>query len=118
MTSNQLRDIAARLIAMADEMDAVKPPKKRKRDEPPDLPDNLNRPDFIEEWDLWCEYRRGRNQSMSPTYLTIAFKTLSEWGPDRAIAALKNSRESWWIKIVEPKKYRGDEDRAVAIRVT
>ena len=71
------------------------------------LPPPLNTPEMQDAWDEWQEHCRQRRNKLSEGSARAQIKKMQEWGPERAIAAIKHSIFKNWKSIFEEK----DTDR-------
>lgn len=58
-------------------------------------------PEFEETWKAWEKHRKEKRQTLTPTSRAKQFKTLTQMGEKRAIAALENSIEKGYTGIFE-----------------
>ena len=69
----------------------------------PELPANLNYPEFLSAWQEWENYRKEIKKPLKPTSIKAQYKLLSEYGLAGAITSLEQSITNGWIGIFEPK---------------
>lgn len=72
------------------------------------IPENLDRPDFLERWALWIAHRAelaksDRKAKLTSVAIDRMLAKLAKWGPDRAVAAIDESVAQGWKGIFEPK---------------
>jgi phage replication O-like protein O len=63
------------------------------------IPDSLNTPGFVEEWDKWLAYRKEIKHTVTPTTQVSQLKSLSGFAPTIAIAMLEQSIRQGWRGI-------------------
>lgn len=66
-----------------------------------EIPANLCAPEFMAAWAVWVGYRIEIRKAMKPTTMAFQLKRLSEWGPERAIAAISYSIYQGYTGIFE-----------------
>ena len=72
--------------------------------EPSIFPANLDVPAFRQAWAEWFAYRRERNlASWKPRTIAAKLEQLADWGPTRAVEAIRTSIREGWQGIFEPK---------------
>lgn len=67
------------------------------------IPEALDTPEFKETWLMWLTHRKQIRKPMNLVSQDLKLKTLSQWGPERAIAAIRHSVENGWQGLFEPK---------------
>ena len=73
-----------------------------------DIPIELARPEFLELWELWLQYRREElRRPVTPISAKMSLKALSKMGLERAIAAIEHTIANGWQGIREPDLPRG-----------
>lgn len=76
--------------------------------EKPTIPENLQTPKFLVVWNEWYRYRRSLKSVKDWNFLfSKQLAQLSQWGEEKAIAALNNSMMNSWVGIFEPKMTSG-----------
>jgi hypothetical protein len=65
----------------------------------PELPDNLDTPDFIDTWHEWVKYRAETKHKLTKTTVIKQINKLAEHPPDTAVAMLNQSIENGWQGI-------------------
>ncbi len=68
-----------------------------------DIPTNLRTPEFMDAWTHWRDARKEIGHPLKPTGVKLQLREMSEWGAERAIAAMMNSAKNGWQKLVEPR---------------
>lgn len=68
------------------------------------FPKNLATDEFRELWTRWERHRREIKKPLKPTMVESQIKKLSEWGHDRAVAALEHTISQGWQGIREPER--------------
>lgn len=85
---------------------AAKPPTKKTPK--PDaagvpIPGGLDVPPFREAWAEFLEHRRQKRAPMTEKAAKMQLRQMSEWGPDRAVAAIQHSVANGWTGVFEDK---------------
>jgi len=82
------------------------PSKKRKKKagvvDLPDIPAELDSPEFKVIWSEWQRHRTEKRQTLTPTAVRRQLKELAKMGADRAVAAIGHSITQGWTGIFEP----------------
>ena len=73
------------------------------------LPSNLQTPDFQKAWADWLQHRREIKHPVTPTAAKEQLSKLTDMGPERAVAALRNSTANGWQGVFEPKDNHADK---------
>lgn len=82
-----------------------RPPRlKPKADAPDEIPPSLDTPEFRAAWGDWTAYRRERRNPMSARTVRAQLNKLNQWGPDRAVLAIRQTIEHGWTGLFEPKE--------------
>lgn len=68
------------------------------------LPENLNTPEFKEEWQEWIRFRKEIKKTLTPTTIKSQYKKLSQFCPRTAISMLEQSITNGWQGIFELKE--------------
>jgi hypothetical protein len=90
--------------------------EKKKGESPlPPFPANLDTNSFRSAWAEWLQYRKERKPKVTPTGAKRTLAMLSEWGPERACAAIHYTIAKGWQGIVEPDR-RGNGKPTAAER--
>lgn len=76
----------------------IKPPYTQ-----PEIPKELNTPEFLKAWAEWQQHRKEIKKRQTPLSVSKQLNKMSQWGPARAITAINHSIESNWQGIFEPK---------------
>jgi len=66
------------------------------------FPQNLDTEEFKAVWSDWEEDRKQRRKPITRRAAELQLASLSKWGPDKAIAAIKLSIEKGWQGLFEP----------------
>jgi hypothetical protein len=86
------------------------PRKPRKRSEPatfPDIPAELNTPEFLAAWADWLTHRSQKRDKVTPLSASLLLSRLVKMGPVRAAAAIYHSIASGWKKVFEENQPSG-----------
>jgi hypothetical protein len=84
----------------------AKPRKVKPPDKPPPLPKVLDTPEYRAAWDNWVAYRAQNNtKPYKPLGIAAAWNEHAEWGPERAIAAIKHSMAKGYTGCYEEKSF-------------
>jgi hypothetical protein len=67
------------------------------------IPGNLESPQFAEAWTDWKKHRSEIRKPLTPTAAKAQLGQFSEWGRNRAIAAIKHTIAKGWQGIREPE---------------
>lgn len=86
----------------------VLPEKRReeksiKKETPTPFPDVLKCSEFEEAWSRWKRHRSEIKKPLKPTQTASMLKTLSEWGLERALAAIEHTITKGWQGLREPE---------------
>ena len=76
---------------------------KTKTEDPADIPESLDTPEFLTAWAEWEQYRREKRQALKPTTRRKQLATLSKHPPDVAVAALEESMRQGWTGVFPEK---------------
>lgn len=77
-------------------------PKRCRNDAPmPDIPPALDTPEFRTAWADWLTFRAERKPKVTPCAAKEQFRRMAEWGPARAVAAIRNSIANSYQGIFE-----------------
>jgi len=76
--------------------------KIKKHDLPP-LPVTVATPELMTAWGEWQQYHIDRGKALTFQTAKIQHQEFIDWGPERAVAAIKNSMGNNWTALVEPK---------------
>jgi hypothetical protein len=68
-----------------------------------DIPDNLNTPEFLEEWGKWVIFRQEIKHKLTPSTVKSQLKMLEKFGPDVAIKMIEKSIQNGWQGLFEVK---------------
>jgi len=68
-----------------------------------EIPEKLNRPEFLQLWEEWLEYRRGQKMTCSPICLKKQLNFLSLLGMELAIISINQSIINGWQGLFPPK---------------
>lgn len=68
-----------------------------------ELPSELVTDAFIAAWLEWCEHRREVGKRLKPTSTKQLLRDFTQWGPDRAVAAIRHTIAKGWQGIREPE---------------
>jgi hypothetical protein len=79
------------------------PPSGGGADGLPPIPAALDTPEVRRAWAEWLEYRRERKPKVTPLSAKAAFREMAEWGPARAVAAIRRSIACGWQGIHESR---------------
>jgi len=74
-------------------------PKKPKKSQPDEIPQNLQTPEFLEVWEEWKQHRREKKQTLTDTTKKKQLKSFSEVGPDVAVMAISDSIEKGYTGV-------------------
>lgn len=69
----------------------------------PPLPERLDVPDFRDAWGRWVKHRSEIKKPLKPTMVTEQIEQFAQWGPERAVAAIKWTIAKGWQGIREPE---------------
>jgi predicted DNA-binding ribbon-helix-helix protein len=61
--------------------------------------------DFATAWEQWTRHRREKRKPLTPTSVTLQFKTLKDMGEVRSIAAINSSIANGYTGIFETKSH-------------
>jgi len=75
-----------------------------------DLPPTLDIPEFRSAWVDWKQFCCERHLPMTPVRARYLLTTLAQWGPARAIAAIRHSILHGWQGIFEPRGPNGQPE--------
>lgn len=81
----------------------------------PDIPAELDTPDFKAAWATWLTWRQQEHHAharVGPQAARMALKTLAALGPAGAIAAIENSIGNGYQGIVPPRNCNGQAPQA------
>jgi len=80
------------------------PSKKKKAGvvDLPDIPTELDSPEFKVIWSEWQRHRKEKRQTLTPTAVRRQLKELAKIGKERAISAIEYSISQSWTGIYEP----------------
>jgi hypothetical protein len=79
----------------------------------PDIPENLNTPEFLEAWEAWKADRRERKKPMTQHAQELALKDLSTYlGPQRAIERISRAIQAGWQGLVFSEDRTGKPKQA------
>lgn len=67
------------------------------------VPDGLATPSFLTAWNEWVEYRRATKHPLSPISAKQQLERCLEWGPERAVAAIRFSIGNGYQGLFEPR---------------
>lgn len=71
-----------------------------------DIPDSLkigNPQEFYRAWATWIAHRQEIKKPITPTSAQQQLKQMSDWGADRAIAAMEYTIRKGWQGLTEPE---------------
>ena len=74
-----------------------------------ELHPNLNTPEFKAAWKMWLENLKQRRKTPTIHARDLQLSKLSKFGHDAAIQSIKNSIESGWQGLFEPKPEKQPE---------
>lgn len=70
-----------------------------------EIPASLQTPIFLEAWTDWIAFRRKNRWSTKPSFLALKIKTFSEWGPEDAAVAMRQSIEQNYQGTFKPNQF-------------
>jgi uncharacterized protein YdaU (DUF1376 family) len=68
------------------------------------FPDNLRTKEFFEWWHNWIKHRREIGHPLKDTMRSAQMAQMSEWGPERAVAAMRHTITKGWQGLREPDR--------------
>jgi hypothetical protein len=84
---------------------AAKPKSKRKAPAPPvPIPESLDTPEFRAAWADWLAHCRGSAKPKSEQHQRVLLAKMTTWGPDGAIASIREGIESGYPKLLSPSE--------------
>jgi len=68
-----------------------------------ELPESLDSDAFKAAWCEWCEHRRELRKPLTATSTKQQLRDFAQWGPARAVAAIRHTIGKGWQGIREPE---------------
>jgi hypothetical protein len=81
-----------------------KAPASENGDKDLELPEDLRTPELVAAWADWRKNRSQIGHKLTPIAAQQQIKSIREWGPERAVAALKHSIAGNYQGLFEPKR--------------
>jgi hypothetical protein len=66
------------------------------------IPEPLNCASFTDAWEEWRRYKLESRRPLSSTTIRAQLKKLAAWGPEKAVASIRQSIEHGWAGLFEP----------------
>lgn len=86
--------------------------KAKSNKEPPNIPPELDHPQFREAWEKWKQHRAEKRKPLTPTSTAQQFAELAKLGLERAVAAIEHSIAQGYQGIFEPKDHHHEHKPA------
>lgn len=77
--------------------------------DPIPVPDSLNVPLFLAQWEAWEQHRKQKKISITPMARNLQLKNLAAIGIERALAAIEHSIRNSYTGIHEPTQNRAHQ---------
>lgn len=78
----------------------------------PEIPLQLQTPQFIKQWDDWIAYRREMRKPLTARSASMQLEELVEIGPVKAIAVIRASIANGWQGLFPKPEQRGSNGKA------
>jgi hypothetical protein len=76
-----------------------------------ELPSKLQTPELLSLWGQWIDHRNEIRKPLTPTAAQQQIETMSGWGADRAVKALRHSIGNGWQGMFEPDQKQAEKNK-------